>query len=135
MCFSKVPKTFQARKLFFLIQPPTNGVKIFSLQASPAHIVNARFLCLAFKINKNRIFVGEHFAHNKTFRVRKVSGIFEKRTPGVRSSKHLRKLFRPESDFEIQSLSIRGDVFGSKTSAKFLLDLRFFGSAFKTNEN
>ena len=39
--------------------------------------------CLAFKINKNRIFIGKHSACNSAFRVRKVYGTFEKRTPGL----------------------------------------------------
>ena len=37
--------------------------------------------------------------------------------------------------FEIQFLSSRGEVFNPKTSAKFLVELRFYCLAFKTNEN
>ena len=73
VCFSKVPKIFQARKLFLKFM---NGVEIFSRQTSPAHVVNVRFLCLAFnQVNKNRIFVGKHFAHNIVLRARKFSGL------------------------------------------------------------
>ena len=41
----------------------------------------------------------------------------------------------PKAIFEIQSLLIQSNVFSPKTSAKFLLDLRSFRLAFKTNEN
>ena len=41
----------------------------------------------------------------------------------------------PKAIFEIQFLSIRDEVFSPKTSAKFLVDLKFYCSAFKTNEN
>ena len=41
----------------------------------------------------------------------------------------------PKAIFEIQSLSIRSKVFSPKTSAKFLIYLRCFHLAFKTNEN
>ena len=41
----------------------------------------------------------------------------------------------PKAIFEIQTLSIRGEDFSPETSAKFLVDLRFFRLAFKTNEN
>ena len=37
--------------------------------------------------------------------------------------------------FEIQSLSSYGKVFNPKISAKFLVELRFYCLAFKTNEN
>ena len=41
----------------------------------------------------------------------------------------------PKAIFESQSLSIGDEVFSPKTSAKFLVDLRFFLLVFKTNEN
>ena len=41
----------------------------------------------------------------------------------------------PKAIFEIRSLLIRDEVFSPKTSAKFLVDLRFYCLAFKTNEN
>ena len=50
-------------------------------------------------------------------------------------SQNTRRLFGPERDFEIQSLSFRSKVFSPKTSAKFFVDLRFFRLAFETNEN
>ena len=50
-------------------------------------------------------------------------------------SQNTRKLSDPKAVFEIQTLSIRSKVFSPKTKAKFLVDLRFFRLAFKTNEN
>ena len=41
----------------------------------------------------------------------------------------------PKAIFEIQSLSIRDKVLSPKTSAKFLVDLRFDCLPFKMNEN
>ena len=41
----------------------------------------------------------------------------------------------PKAIFEIQYFSIRDEDFNLKTNANFLVDLRFYCLAFKTNEN
>ena len=56
-------------------------------------------------------------------------------SPGVRFSKHLKTFRARKAVFEIQSLSIRGEVLSPKTSANFLVDLTFYWLAFETNES
>ena len=58
-----------------------------------------------------------------------------RQTQACVSSKHQKTFRARKAIFEIQSLSIRDKVLSPKTSANFLVGLRFYCLAFKRNEN
>ena len=60
----------------------TNGVEVVSSCTNELKLYGKpKIYCLAFKINKKRIFIHKHSARNTAFRGRKFFGTFEKRTP------------------------------------------------------